>query len=188
MPAVSRAALAILVALLAAGCGRERLEVPDVERPLMTRALAPREFPRAGLRIALPVRWGGAAGEAPLVARSTSGSAAIAVWRYPRTEPLPTSSAQLTAAQAELLRAVRQRDEGYREISTRRVEVDGEPALQLVGDQRIAGQSRRVRSTHVFAQGAEIVIDQYATVRDFDRLDGLLFRPSLRRLRIRAPR
>ena len=155
---------------------------------MVTSTLTPRGFPSEGLRIGVPSQWGFARGEAPLVAQATSGTAAIAVWRYPRTEPLPRDDTTLRAAQAELLRAVRQRDQRYREISTRRVEVDGEPALELVGDQRVAGQPRRVRSTHVYAEGAEIVVDQYAAVRDFGRLDDALFRRFVRAVRIGRPR
>ena len=191
MRAVRRPVLASLVALGllgAAGCGRERLAVPDVEQPDVTRATAPRAFPEAGLRLAVPVTWSAEPGRAPLVLTMTSGDAAIAVWRYPRTEPLPTEDAQLDAAQTALLRAVRQRDQRYRAISTRRTEVDGEPAIELVGDQRIAGRPRRVRSTHVYAQGAEVVVDQYAARDDFARLDATLFRPFVRRLRIGPPR
>jgi hypothetical protein len=188
MPAVLRPAVAILAALLATGCGRDRLDVPDVEQPIVARTLAPKDFPREGLRMGLPLQWGFARGEAPLVAQATSGTAAIAVWRYPRTEALPRDAASMEAAQAELLRAVRQRDERYREISTRRTEVDGEPALELVGDQRVGGQPRRVRSTHVYAEGAEIVVDAYATERDFARLDAAVFRPFVRALRIGRPR
>jgi hypothetical protein len=58
----------------------------------------------------------------------------------------------------------------------------------LVGDQRVAGQQRRVRSTHVFAQGAEVVVDQYAAPRDFAAVDAAVFEPTVRSLRIGPPR
>jgi hypothetical protein len=182
------ASLAALVLLGAAGCGRERLAVPEVERPDVTRPSAPRTFPKAGLRFAPPATWSADVGPAPLVLQMTSGNAAIAVWRYSRTEPLPTKGPQLEVAQAALLRAVKQRDEGYREITTRRTEVDGEPAIQLLGDQRIAGRDRRVRSTHVYAHGAEVVVDQYAAREDFARLDAAVFRPFVGTLRLSPPR
>ena len=155
---------------------------------MVTRALAEREFPRAGLRLSLPVPWSDARGQPPLVVQATSGTAAMAVWRYPRSEPLPDDDAALDAAREALLRAVRERDKDYREISTRRIEVDGEPALELVGDQRIAGRPRRVRSTHVFAHGGEVVVDQYAEQADFARLDEAVFRPFVRAVRLGAPR
>lgn len=187
-----RPALAILAAtftvLAATGCGRERLPAPDVREPVVTRAVAEREFPREGLRLSLPVPWSVARGQRPLVVQSTSGTAAMAVWRYPRSEPLPDTDAELAAAREALLRAVRQRDKNYREISTRRVDIDGEPALELVGDQRIAGNRRRVRSTHVFAHGGEIVVDQFAEPADFERLDEAVFEPFMGALRLRAPR
>ena len=186
---MSRRVLVLIVAALAAaGCGRERLAVPDVEEPLISRGTQPLALPRAGLDVDVPEGWSVARGTAPLVVQTTSGSAAIAIWRYPRTEPLPEDDAQFDAAKAALLQAVKQRDETYKEVSTRRVEVDGEPALELVGDERIAGRERRVRSTHVFAHDAELVVDQYAPPKEFARLDTAVFRPFVQALEIAAPR
>jgi len=188
MPPVRRLAALTLAALAAAGCGRERLAVPDVERPVLTRATVPQAFPDEGVAFAAPGSWSVSRGDAPLLAQTSSGTATIAVWRYERTEPLPSGDRQLDAAQEALLGAVRQRDNTYREISTERIEVDGAPAIELVGEQRVAGRVRRVRSTHVYAHGAELVVDQSSEPSDFARLDAAIFRPLVRSLRVDPPR
>jgi hypothetical protein len=185
---VRRSAPALLAALALAGCGRERLAVPGADSPVTTGPVAQQSFPQAGLRIETPTDWGLGRGPAPLVAEASSGTATIAIWRYPRTEPLPEDDTALDAAGDALLGAVRQRDRTYREVSSRRTEVAGEPAVVLVGDQRVAGQRRRVRSTHVFAHGAEVVIDQYAAPADFAAVDAAVFEPAVRSLRLGPPR
>ena len=188
MPAVRRLAALTLAAVAAAGCGRERLAVPDVERPVVVERTVPQVFPSEGVRFAAPGSWSLSIGRPPLLVQSSSGSASIAMWRYERTEPLPEGDRELDAAQEALLGAVRQRDRTYREISTERRRVDGAPAIELVGEQRVAGRPRRVRSTHVFAHGAELVVDQSSEPADFARLDAAIFRPLVRSLRLDPPR
>ena len=182
-----RAAVVVLVAATLAGCGRERLDEPDVDRPVVSGATVPQSHPKAGIEFAAPAGWGFGGGPSPLVTQSSSGSATIAVWRYERGEPLPTGDAALASAREALLGAVRGRDTGYREISTRETEVDGAPAIELGGEQRGAGRPRRVRSTHVFAKGAEVVVDQYAAPADFERVDAAVFRPLVRSLKLESP-
>lgn len=182
-----RRASLIAVLLLAAGCGRERLPVPDVDRAAVTGDTTKQAYPQAGLRFDAPAGWGFARGQAPLVASTSNGSATIAIWRYERTEPLPERDAALQTAERALLDTVRQRDRTYREVSTERTEVGGEPAIELVGEQRVANRPRRVRSTHVFAHGAELVIDQYAAPTEFDRLDAAVFQPLVQSLEIDEP-
>jgi hypothetical protein len=181
---VRRPATALLAALALAGCGRERLAVPDAERPVTNGPTAAQSFPAAGIRFTAPADWGLGRGPAPLVAESSSGSATIAVWRYPRSEPLPSGDDALDAAGQALREEVRRRDPAYRALSTRRGEVSGAPAIVLIGDQRVSGRPRRVRSTHVFADAAEIVVDQYAAPRDFPAVDAAVFQPLIRSLRI----
>lgn len=45
-----------------------------------------------------------------------------------------------------------------------------------------------VRSTHVYADGAEIVVDAFAPERDFRRVDAQVFRGVLRSLHITTPK
>jgi hypothetical protein len=65
--------------------------------------------------------------------------------------------------------------------------VNGVKGIQLVATERISGQQRRVRSTHLFDRRAEIVIDAYAPPGDFARLDDSVFQPLIRSLRLHAP-
>jgi hypothetical protein len=182
-----RRASAAIATLALVGCGQERLPVPDVDRPAASAQATPREFAQAGVRFDAPADWSFGRGTAPLVTSTSSGSATIAIWRYPRTEPLPTGKA-LDGAEQALLDAVKQRDRTYEEVSTEQTRVDGEPAIELIGEQRVAGRTRRVRSTHVFAHGAELVIDQYAAPRDFPAVDRTVFVPLVDSLRLDDPK
>jgi hypothetical protein len=184
---VSRAAAAVLAALAIAGCGRERLATPDVDHPIITGHTTPLQYPKAGVEFQAPTGWSFGAGPSPLVTQSSSGSASIAVWRYDRTEPLPRTDTALASARETLLSAVRGRDDKYAESQTRDTKVDGAPAIQLLGDERVAGQPRRVRSTHVYAKGAEYVIDLYAAPADFGRVDEAIFQPLLESFKIDPP-
>lgn len=175
-------------AAAAAGCGRERLEPPDASRPASALRDAERSYPAAGLRFEAPDDWVFDAGQEPLVASAADGTVTIAVWRYPRTEPLPRDDAALDAAEDALVEAVKVRDPGFDLDRTRRLEVDGAPAIQLLGTQRVAGRVRRVRSTHVYAKGAEVVVDAYVAPRDFANIDRFVFRPLLRSMKIDPPR
>ena len=181
-------ALASAAAVLTAGCGAARLEAPDPSRPFSTGGTAVREFPVEGLRFAAPADWSFDRGQPPLVASATSGSATIAIWRYPRTEPLPRTDAELDAAGRALQDAARTRDRTFEKQVARRIRVDGARAVELVGTERVNGRPRRVRSTHVYAKGAEFVIDAYAAPRDFDIVDQSIFQPLIRSTKIDPPR
>jgi hypothetical protein len=45
-----------------------------------------------------------------------------------------------------------------------------------------------VRSTHVFAKGAEFVVDAYAAPRDFALIDRTIFQPLVKSLKIDPPK
>lgn len=190
MRAVCRRAailLALLAAPLAAGCGRERLAPPDVTRPAALLAPVERTFPSAGVRLTAPPDLGFDPAEAPLVTSASSGSMTVSVWRYPRTEPLPAGDPELDQAQKALLQEIRRRDPRFALTRARRVEIDGARAIEVVGTQRVGGRERRVRSTHVYAKGAEFVIDAYAAPRDFPAVDRAFFDPLLRSVKIDPP-
>jgi hypothetical protein len=181
--------LAAVVALLSSsGCGADRVTPPDASRPFSTEGPAQRAFPQAGVRFQAPADWRFDAGEAPLVASTSSGTATIAIWRYPRTEPLPRDDIALDQADGALQQAARSRDESFRVQQSRRVRVDGAGGIQLVGTERVAGRERQVRSTHVYAKGAEYVVDTYAAPRDFAVVDRTIFRPLVRSFKIDPPR
>ena len=67
------------------------------------------------------------------------------------------------------------------------MKVDGARAVELVGTEKVNGRTRRVRSTHVYAKGAEFVIDAYAAPRDFDVVDQSIFQPLIRSTKIDPP-
>ena len=182
------AALLTTVALLVAACGAERVEPPDTSQPFATQAPSPREFPAAGVKFRAPADLESATADAPLVTSMSTGSATVAIWRYPRTEPLPRSEDALQAAEEALRGAVRTRDPKFEVERIRRVEVDGARALQVVGTGSVGGRPRRMRSTHVYAKGAEIVVDAYAAPEHFSFADKALFAPLLDSMKIDPPR
>lgn len=180
-------ALAVVAAALSAGCGRDRLEPPDPTRPTASLAEVERRYPQAGLRFEAPGDIVFERGQDPLVASAASGTATVAIWRYPRTEQLPRSDAALEDAERTLVDAIKLRDPSFVLDDVERVRVDGARALQVLGTQRVLGRERRVRSTHVYAKGAEFVVDAYAAPRDFATADKGLFRPLVDSLKIDPP-
>jgi len=176
-----------IAVLVAAGCGNERQRAPDVTGTLKPARATRVAYPAGGVSLAAPRNWSRLPGSRPLVAYIVSGPAIVAVWRYPRKEPLPSARSELEQAQANLSDAVQARDRSAHIDSTKVVEVNGVKGIQLVATERISGQRRRVRSTHLFDRSAEIVIDAYAPPDDFARLDDSVFQPLIRSLRLRAP-
>ena len=180
-------AISLTLAFLAAGCGTERQRVPNVtgaQKPARAANLA---YPAAGVTLSAPRNWYQNGGARPLVALIGSGRATVAVWRYPRKEPIPKQKSELDQAQANLSDAVQARDRSARIESTNVVNVGGVNGIEVVATERIGGESRRVRSTHLFDRGSEIVIDAYAPPGDFARVDRSVFQPLIRSVRLRAP-
>ena len=174
-------------ALTLAACGRERIEPPDTVHPATPTGKAPEAFPQAGLFLDRPGNWPFRAGRPPLVASATSGTATVALWRYLRSEPLPRSQAALNTAQDALEQAVKARDPSFVLEKGTNVKVDGAPGVELLGTETIGGRKLRVRSTHVYAKGAEVVLDAYAPVEEFARVDGEVFTPIGDSLKIDPP-
>ncbi len=180
-------AVSLTLALLAAGCGNERQHVPNVTGAQKPARVAHLAYPAAGVSLAAPRNWYQNGGSRPLVALIGSGPATVAVWRYPRKEPIPKTKSELDQAQASLSDDVQARDRSVRIETTKVVDVNGVKGIQLVATERIGGQLRRVRSTHLFDRGSEIVIDAFAPPTDFARLDGSVFQPLTQSVRLRAP-
>src|SRR4051812_902786 len=180
-----RAFLALTAAVLAAfaaGCGG------DTSSTTTTAARATGQFPQAGVSFTPPADWSVDAGSGHLVATAQAGQAAVAVWRYPRTETLPQSRLELQAARDALVKASRTRDASFEQIKTAATTIAGQPAVQIRAREHIAGQPRTVRSTHIYAHGAEYVIDAYADADSFRQVDAQVFRPLLRSLHVASPR
>jgi hypothetical protein len=179
--------LAVAAAAGAAGCGNERQAPPDVTTPGPPLGTTQQSFPAAGLRFQAPSGWTITPGAAPLVVTITTGQATLAVYRYPRAETLPSSKAELEGALDALVAAAKTRDPTFQEIKRNTLEVDGKPAVQVRGTETVDGQPRVVRSTHVYADGAEVVVDAFAPAKDFRRVDAQAFRGVLRSLDISKP-
>ncbi|WP_205698056.1 hypothetical protein [Conexibacter sp. SYSU D00693] len=181
------APLAASAALAATGCGNDETPPPDTTTPGPALGSEVKSYPRHGISFRAPAGWNLDDGQAPLVATIATGQATIAIWRYPRSEELPNSQAELKAARDALLTAAKRRDDTFREIKSAPAEIAGKPAVQIRARETIQGQPRVVRSTHVYADGAEVVVDAFAGADDFRRVDAEVFRPLLRSLRLQAP-
>jgi hypothetical protein len=177
-----------LLALALAGCGERRAATPDVTTPQAPVAPQGKSFPAAGVRFQAPQNWRVQAGAAPLVATLASGQAIVAVWRYPRTEILPTTKTALRQARTRLIKQARKRDARLRIVASRITRVDHAPAIVLVGQEVVGGQVRVVRSTHVFAHQAEVVVDAYAPPASFPAVNQSVFGPLVASLRLAKPK
>lgn len=176
---------AALAALALAGCGADRTPVADLDDPVPVPGRDVVE--RDGVRIELPRGWQRQEGPAPLVASASSGPVTVAVWRYPRTEPLPQDEAALAEARRTLLAAARARDPSIEVQATELTEVGGSPAIAVRARGRVDGRPRVLRSTHVYAAGAEVVIDGFAPERHVAVLEDDVLRPLLREAEVREP-
>lgn len=181
-------AAAACLPLAAAGCGTEPAPTPDTTTAAVPRGTEPVRYREAGVALEVPVGWRARPGRAPLITSFTSGQGSISIFRYPRIEPLPRTRAELDAAADQLVAAAKARDASFRETRRGRARVDGSRAVVVRGTERVAGQLREVRSTHVFTRGAEVVVDAFAPPGQFDRVDEQVFRPLLRSLEISRPR
>jgi hypothetical protein len=175
--------LAFPVALLA-GCGNTRTRPPDISHAAVPHGTHNVAFAASGVRFRAPSDWATLGGQAPLVATVASGPALAALWRYPRSEPLPVTNTALSKARLRLLEAARARDSGLQVIRSKLITLDGAPAIELDAVERISGHARRVRSLHVFAFGAELVLDEYAPPNVFHAVDHDVFSPLKRSLRL----
>jgi hypothetical protein len=182
-PLTAALALAgLALAALLAGCGNSRSAAPDLTTPHPPRGMVTRTL--HGVRFRAPADWTLRPGVAPQLAQVASGRAVVALWRYPRKAPLPVGSAQLAQARTQLIKVVRRRQHSIHLRHTRIFRVHGMPAVELIADEHVAGQPRRVRSTHIYAQGIELVVDAYAPPKDFTRVDDAVFVPLTESVRI----
>ena len=179
--------LLIALAALAAGCGAQRTPVPDASRPGAPFGFEPVTLEGAGIALGAPRGWRYSEPGAPHVLSISTGTGVISAWRYPRSEPLPSTPDQLEAALENLLAAARARNPELLVLDEGIVELDGQPAVALTVSTEIAGRRRTVQSVHAYAFGAEIVLDAYAGPRDFFRVNVETFLPVLASIELSEP-
>jgi hypothetical protein len=188
MRRVRPALLSLAAAALLAGCGNSRTPPPDtglIPAPSAFRAVP---YPADGISLRAPANWRSFPGSPPQVATIAIGDGQIAIWRYPRSEPLPVTRSQLDAARKALVAQVERRDATFRLTSSRLVVKHGLRAVELVGQGTNHGVRRSVRSLHAYGFGQEVVLDAFAPPQAFARVDEQTFGPVARSLRLRAPK
>jgi hypothetical protein len=171
------------VLLSPAACGNSRTPAPTLATPVAPGGFRTLTYTAVGISLRAPRSWSVLPARGALVAVITSATAVIALWRYPRAAPPPDRAALAVAARA-LLRAIRARQAGVKVLSWRLESIDSHPAIELDAIERIHRLVRRVRSTHVFALGEEVVLDEYAPPAIFHAVDHAVFSPVRRSLRL----
>jgi hypothetical protein len=166
------ATLTLAAVAVASGCGNEPDKPPVVTTPKEAFGWVDYPLPEQGVSFQRPSAWRITPGDPPLLATMSSGLVTISVWRYPRQEPLPETLEELTVAKDALVAAAQARDPTFEVIKAKGTRAAHRPAVVIIGDETVAGQPRRVRSTHIYTNASEFVIDafapadQYATVEE----------------------
>ena len=186
---ISSAAAAL--AVLPAGCGNEPTPVPDVGAIPAPDGFRPARYDAQGVRFRAPTNWRVTPGEGTQLATVAIGDAQVGIWRYPRTEPLPETEAQLDAAREALVAQIKSRDPTFKIKSMRLIMKPGIRAVQIlgVGTNLTNSKARRsMRSVHAYGRGAEVVMDAFAPPEAFSRVDRQTFGPMTRSLKLRKPK
>ena len=173
---------------LLAGCGNSRTPVPSVFAPAAPSSLARLTFPSVGVSFKVPTNWTRATDTPPLIGTFSSGTAVIALWRYPHNGPVPADAGAAAHARTALLNAARARDRSLILNRSKLTTIDGAQAVVLDATETISGQRRRVRSFHLFVRGAEIVLDEYAPPAVFHAVDHEVFSPLNHSLALLRPK
>ena len=182
------ALLSVVAALVLGGCGNSRTAAFDTGLVPGPNAFRSLKYPAAGVTLKAPANWREVQGAPPQLATVAIGDAQIAIWRYPRSEPLPQTRSQLHAARQALVAQIESRDPTFDLTSSRLVSKRGLHAVEIVGQGTNEGERRSMRSLHAYGHGAEVVVDAFAPPKDFPRVDKETFAPVARSLRLRAPR
>jgi hypothetical protein len=141
--------------------------------------------PRTGLRFQAPRNWVKRIRSYPGIFRIASGGADVSGWAYARPGvQLPTTRAQLVAARDALVRQAKSRNASFRLTSSAMTTLQGAPAIELRGTQRIFGKTVETHSVHVYRAG-EYVFEALAPPRDFKLTDTRVLEPLLRSVRFR---
>jgi len=178
--------LGVLVLAVLAATAVSRIPVPSLARIQPRRTLKVFTYLHRSLRFSGPANWTTETGSAPLVVTLGSGPALVAIWRYPRStsQPLPADIPALERARRALIAAARARDPTFRVISSAVVGINSVPSVELDALETIRGQVRRVRSTHLYKRGVEVVVDEYAPEALFHTVDRGVFSPLLHSVRL----
>lgn len=175
----------VLALVLLAGCGNSRTAVPSVTAPAAPQGSRTLRYATAGVELQAPGNWSVEPQQPPLVTVVSSGAAVVAIWRFPRTRPPPPPAGPVLArARVRLIDSVRARDATLRLIRSKLLMVQSAPGIELDAIEQVQGKPRRVRSTHVFVDGAELVLDEYAPPSVFHAVDHAVFSPLKRSLQL----
>lgn len=182
-----RLAGTLIAAAALAGCGNARTRPPDIEHPDAPYRSRAYDYQVAGVAFEAPENWQSLPADGPLIGGIRNKTGTVAIWRYPRTEPLPADRRALKEVRGLLEARVKLRNPTFRIRESRLRRRGGARGIELVGSQTIAGLPYEVRSSHLFKAGAEVVVDAYAPPADFARVDRTIFKPLLRSLEVTAP-
>lgn len=185
-----RAAAATLAAIALAalaGCGNEPDQPPVVTTPKAAFGWVDYTLPEQGVSFQRPSAWRLTPGDAPLLATMSSGLATISVWRYPRNEPLPKTLEDLTVATNALVAAVKARDPSFEVIKAKGTRAAHRPAVVIIGNETVAGQPRRVRSTHIYGESSEVVVDAFAPADQYAAVEEGIVIPLVRTVKLATP-
>lgn len=184
-----RAVPACLAALglLLPGCGNEPAAPPVVTTPKPAFGWVDQAYPEQGVAFQRPTAWRLTDGDPPLLATLSSGQVTISVWRYPRNETLPETLEELTVAKDALVAAAQARDPSFRVIKAKGTRAAHHPAVVIIADETVAGQPRRVRSTHIYAASSEVVIDAFAPADQYAEVEEPIIIELVRSFKITDP-
>ncbi|HEY3020302.1 MAG TPA: hypothetical protein VGJ32_08920 [Solirubrobacteraceae bacterium] len=183
-----RTTIALLLLAALAGCGSDKSKPADATQVKPAGGNVAVKIPKAGVTFEAPAGWRRQKGRAPLVYAVQTGQATLALWRYPRTEQLPVTHKALQAAKEALVAQIRKRDPTFKVTRAKLLHVGPKRAVQVLGTGAIAGNRRTIRSTHIYTEKAEFVVDAYAPPTVFDRVDQQVFAPVLDSLQIAKPK
>ena len=175
------AAVALAASLpLASGCGNERVESGSLFDPRPGKVSQELSYPDAGLELSVPKEFDVKDSTAPQLFRASLDASFISSFAYRRKEQIPKSREEMVAARRRLVDAAKRRDKTFRLRTARLTEVNGAPAVELLGDQTIFKGRLRLRSLHVYKGNGEYVVELVAPVAAFAKLDRSSF-PGIRK-------
>jgi hypothetical protein len=180
------AAVALTAVLVA--CGNDKTPAPNVSAIPAPKGFRDAEYTKEGVRLRVPANWRIVPGETPQIATIAAGDGQIGVWRFPRKEPLPETPIQLNAARNALILQVQKRDPTFTVTSSRIVIKPRLKAVEIIGIGKNQGLQRSQRSLHAYAYGGEIVVDGFAPIKQFDRVDKQTLSKVTRSLKVSKPK